>query len=276
MEKEIIKKGIDFSTFLNQYQEMDTKRQEFLTMISLVAPGTPLRQGINYIVQAQSGALIIIGNIEDKSLFEIGFTEDTNYTPHKLYELAKMDGAIIMDSDISIIKYSNTHLHPHTKIASLETGARHRVAERFAIQTGAISIAISQKRNTVTIYFKKNKYILRNLPEIMSACAQALQTFDNYKNGVKKLMDELTIREFRDTVQFLDLIEIIKVIETLRKVENDVERYVIELGIEGVLLDMRFKEMKSEISDYWYIVDSWLPCINFYTEIAFNHSTKVS
>ena len=44
------------------------------------------------------------------------------FRPQLLYELAKMDGAIIVNADLSRLAYANVQLMPDPTIASGETG----------------------------------------------------------------------------------------------------------------------------------------------------------
>src|ERR671925_1231440 len=124
-----------------------------LTAISRIAPGTPLRQGIDDIIRAREGALIVIGEPSELAfLFSGGIRLDQPFTPQLLYELAKMDGAIIINSSISKIAYANVQLMPDPTIPSSETGTRHRTAERVAKQTNALVISISQQRSTISLF----------------------------------------------------------------------------------------------------------------------------
>ena len=84
-----------------------------MEILKLIAPGTPLREGLDNILKAKTGALIIIG--DSKEILDIadgGFKIDENYTPARLYELAKMDGAIILSKDLKRILLANTQIIP--------------------------------------------------------------------------------------------------------------------------------------------------------------------
>src|SRR5213079_821923 len=79
-----------------------------LTAVSRIAPGTQLRQGIDDIIRAREGALIVIGEPSELSfLFSGGIRLDQAFTPQLLYELAKMDGAIIVNSAITRLAVAN-------------------------------------------------------------------------------------------------------------------------------------------------------------------------
>lgn len=116
--------------------------------LKIVAPGTPLREGLDNIINARIGALIVLGNT--KEVLDIvhggGFYINCEYTPSNIYELAKMDGAIILSTDLKRIIYANSQLLPCHHIHSKETGTRHKTAERVAKQTNTLVISISQKK----------------------------------------------------------------------------------------------------------------------------------
>ena len=131
----------------------------------MVAPGTPLREGIDNIIHARTGGLILIAEPEDVSfLFSGGIKLDIDYTPALLYQVAKMDGAIVLDPPAAKIRWANVQLMPDPTILSMETGTRHRTAERVSKQTKALVIAISQRRDVVSLYVEGMKYILQDIP----------------------------------------------------------------------------------------------------------------
>src|SRR5881392_3941087 len=146
-----------------------------LQSLDMVAPGTPLREGIDNIIHARTGGLILISEPEDASfLFSGGIKLDIDYTPALLYQVAKMDGAIVLSSNATKICWANVQLMPDPTILSLETGTRHRTAERVAKQTGALVIAISQRRDVVSLYVEGGKYVLEEIPTVLSKSNQGL------------------------------------------------------------------------------------------------------
>ena len=141
------------------------KTRELLATLRLLSPGTHLREGIDYIIQGKTGGLIVVGDTpEILDLIEGGFRINCQYTPARLYELAKMDGAIILSEDMKRIVRANVTLRVEPSIPSSETGLRHRSADKFAKQTEHIVLAVSQRRNTLTLYLKNQHYIFRERP----------------------------------------------------------------------------------------------------------------
>lgn len=220
------------------------KGKNFLKFLKLVSPGTSLGQGLKIILQAGTGGLIVVGDTEKVlSAIEGGFKVDCYLTPTSLAELAKMDGAIILSEDIKRILYANTQLVPDYLIPTGERGTRHRAAERMTKQTGCPVIAISQSRQTISLYQGGMKYVLKTLPELISKANQALQTLEGYRATFHEVLMQLELLEFQDEVRLLDVVKAIQRGQIIKKIKEEVERYVVELGEEARLIEMQLKEI---------------------------------
>ncbi|MBM3707434.1 MAG: DNA integrity scanning protein DisA [Actinobacteria bacterium] len=230
---------------------MKEKEEELLlSSLQRIAPGTDLRTGIEYILQAKTGALIVIGDSEQVlKLVDGGFYIGCTLTPAKFYELAKMDGAIILSHDAARILYANTHLYPNPLIKTAETGTRHRTAERVAKQTKALVISISQKRDAVTLYIDDIKYTLEEPRIVLSKANQALQTLSKYKEGWEYLIANLTIKELEDMVTLFDVVTVLQRSSIVQKTEKEVRKYIYELGTDGKLLNMQVEELMLNVID---------------------------
>ena len=166
-----------------------------------------------------------------------------------LYELAKMDGAIILSRDIKTILYANTQLTPDPMIPSFETGSRHRTAERVARQTGAMVIAISQRRNVITVYQANVRYILRDVSVILAKANQALQTLEKYKSVMEQALINLSALEFEDLVTLSDVVTVVQRAQMVARIDAEIERYIWELGSEGRLVSMQLEELMVNLED---------------------------
>ncbi len=220
------------------------KEENFLKFLKLVSPGTPLREGLKVILQADTGGLIVVGDTEKVlGTIEGGFKVNCWLTPTSLAELAKMDGAIILSEDIKRILYANTELVPDYLIPTGERGTRHRAAERMAKQTGCPVIAISQSRRTISLYQGNLKYVLKTLPELVSKANQALQTLEGYRATFHEVLTQLELLEFQDEVRLLDVVRVIQRGQIMKKIKEEIEGYVVELGEEARLIEMQLKEI---------------------------------
>jgi diadenylate cyclase len=219
-------------------------------MLTLVAPGTPLREGIDNVLRANTGGLIVVGyNDKIKDIVDGGFSINCKYSPASLYELAKMDGAIILNEDATKILYANTQLIPDTVIPSTETGIRHRTAERVARQTGNLVISISQRRNVITLYQGMIRYSLKEIGVILTKANQAIQTLEKYKVVFDQSVTNLGALEFEELVTFQEVTQVIHRIEMVLRIKNEIIKYVNELGVEGRLIRIQMEELVSNIEE---------------------------
>ncbi|MFZ5645654.1 MAG: DNA integrity scanning diadenylate cyclase DisA [Bacillota bacterium] len=228
---------------------------KLLKVLKTVAPGTPLREGLENILRAKTGALIVISDGEDiQEISEGGFQVNADFTPSNLYELAKMDGAIIISSDFKKIIAANTQLVPNLSIPSSETGIRHRTAERVAKQINCLSISISQRRCVITIYKGNIKYVLKDLGVILTKANQAVQTLEKYRAVFERVVTDLSILEFEEAVTVFDVAKSIQRAEMVLRVVKEIEKYICELGVEGRLITMQMEELVANVEDEGLLV----------------------
>ena len=220
-------------------------RQEprLVKALEMVAPGTALREGLDNILHARTGGLIVIGDPEELSfLFSGGIKLDIDYTPALLYQVAKMDGAIVLNGNATRITMANVQLMPDPTILSLETGTRHRTAERVSKQTDALVIAISQRREVVSLYVDGTKYILEDIPVVLAKANQALATLDKYRTRLDQVSTRLTALEFEGGATLHDVLTVLQRSELVTRMAVEIERYIVELGTEGRLIEMQLEE----------------------------------
>jgi len=209
----------------------------------MVAPGTALREGIDNIVHARTGALIVVGDADDLAfLFSGGLKLEIDYTPAFLYQLAKMDGALVLSANATKIVWANVQLTPDPTILTLETGTRHRTAERISKQTEALVIAISQRREVVSLYVDGAKYILEDIPVVLAKANQALATLDKYRSRLDQVSTRLTALEFEGGTTLHDVLTVLQRAELVTRMGVEIERYIVELGTEGRLIEMQLDE----------------------------------
>lgn len=218
--------------------------------LKVVAPGTTLRDGLENIVRAKTGALIVVGDKEGvMNIVDGGFKINSETTPANLYELAKMDGAIVLSNDSKKIIIANAQLVPDSSISSKETGTRHRTAERVAKQTGELVISISQRRNVISLYKGNNKYVLKDVSEILSKANQAIQTLEKYKVVLNQAMINLSALEFENLATVFDATKVLQRTEMVMRIAAEIERYILELGNEGRLIQMQLEELTNDVED---------------------------
>lgn len=215
-----------------------------LEAIARVAPGTELRQGIDDIIRSHEGALIVMGNPEDLAfLYSGGIRIDQPFTPQLLYELSKMDGAIVVDEHCRRLAYANVQLMPDPTIPSQETGTRHRTAERVAKQTGSLVVSISQQRETVTVFVGHGRYQLDPIANVLAKTNQALTALDTAQKRLEQVLTRLTGLEFQGAATLDDVLIVLKRAETVSRMVGEIASDCVELGTEGRLMRMQLEEL---------------------------------
>jgi diadenylate cyclase len=229
----------------DEKHELEARQDpRLLRALDTVAPGTPLREGIDNIVHARTGGLILVGEAEEVSfMFSGGIKLDVDYSPALLYQLAKMDGAIVLDPGTLRILWANVQLMPDPTILSMETGTRHRTAERVSKQSKALVIAISQRREVVSLYVEGIKYILEDIPSVLSKANQGLATLEKYRARLDRASTRLTQLEFSGDAVLHDVLFVLQRAELVTRMAGEVERWIIELGAEGRLIEMQLEEL---------------------------------
>jgi diadenylate cyclase len=219
-----------------------------IKVLQMVAPGTVFYEGLENILRARTGALIVIGDTEKvMKVVDGGYHINADLNPASLYELAKMDGAIILSGDAKKILLANTHLTPDSIIPTRETGSRHRTAERVAVQTGELVIAISQRRNLITLFKGNERHVLRDVGTILAKANQALQTLEKYKSVLDQALVNLSALEFEDLVTLTDVCTVVQRTAMVSRIAKEIEFYIYELGTEGRLVNMQLEELMFDL-----------------------------
>ena len=233
---------------MNEQSQRHSK--ELLSALAAVAPGRPLREGLDRILKAGMGALIVIGDgPEVLNISSGGFLVNASFTPQRLSELAKTDGAIVLTPDAGYIARANVHLVPNPNVPTEETGTRHRTAERVARSIGVPVISVSEDMAVVTVYTKNERYQLESIPAILGRCNQALQTLERYKTRLDEVSGNLTSLEIEDIVTLRDVVTILQRAELVARISFEIEQYLTELGTDGRLVRLQLRELIAGVED---------------------------
>ncbi|QWU15776.1 diadenylate cyclase [Paenibacillus sophorae] len=232
----------------------DYQLENMNDLLRLAAPGTSFREGLENVLRAKTGALIVVGySPEVMEVVDGGFSINCDFSPNYLYELAKMDGAIILSEDLKRILYANTQLIPDPSISSIETGIRHRTAERVAKQTGKLVVSISQRRNIITLYQGSIRYALKDIGVILTKANQAIQTLEKYKAVLTQSLTNLSASEYEGIVSVPEVVGVIQRVEMVLRIKMEIKRYITELGNEGRLISMQMEELVGNTEE-----EAWL------------------
>jgi diadenylate cyclase len=235
--------------FTRSPSDDDPRRDpHLLAAIETIAPGTPIRQAVDDVIRSHEGALIVIGDpVELSFLYSGGIRLDAPFRPQLLYELAKMDGAIIVDAAIKRLAWANVQLMPDSTIPSEETGTRHRTAERVAKQTGALVVSVSQQRETVTVFVGPGRYQLDPVADVLAKTNQALGTLETYRQRLEQVLTRLTALEFQNAVVLDDVLVTLQRAEMTSRMAERITRDCVELGSEGRLIRLQLEELVGNV-----------------------------
>jgi diadenylate cyclase len=218
--------------------------------LARVSPGTPLRDGIDRIVRAKAGALLVLTDEpEVLAICSGGFLVDAPFSPQRLSELAKMDGAIIISTDGGRIARANVHLVPDPTVPTSETGTRHRTAERVARSLDVPVISASEEMGVINVYAGGTKRQLQEVGRLLDRANQALQTLERYKLRLDDAISNLTALEIEDVVTVRDVVSVVQRGEMVHRIADEIETMIVELGVDARLLRLQLDETYSEFDD---------------------------
>lgn len=220
--------------------------QSLRSALTMVAPGTPLRSGLERILAGRTGALIVLGiDRAVESLCDGGFRLDLEFSPTRLRELAKMDGALLLSSDASRILGANIQLMPDPALPTVESGTRHRTAERVAIQTGRPVIAVSHSMGVISLYYAGTRHAVADSATILARANQALATLHRYRARLDEVTHSLSVQEIEDTTTLREALTVLQRLLMVRRIADEISGNVIELGTDGRLLGLQLEELLS-------------------------------
>jgi len=229
--------------------------------LGAIAPGRLLRDGLDRILQANMGALIVVGDgPEVLAICSGGLLLDAEFSPQRLSELAKMDGAIILAADASRIARANVHLVPNPNVPTTETGTRHRTAERVARSIDVPVIAVSEDMAVITLYRGDAKHALDSVARLLGRANQALQTLERYRDRLDAVTTSLSALEVEDLVTVRDVITVLQRAEMVRRIAEEIEGYIVGLGADGRLAHLQLDELLAGVEDERrHVVRDYLP-----------------
>ena len=220
--------------------------RELTGALKLVAPGTGLRDAIDNIIRAHTGALIVVSNprkLEKMNLISGGIRLETEFTPMRLYELAKMDGALIVSPDVSYIHYANVQLTPDPALPSGETGLRHLAGHRTAQETGDLVVVVSERRRVVSLYQGSHgPHVLEEIAVVLSKANSALATLEKYTRRLREETRTLTLHEYEGVATLREAVSAVATFEYSVRIAGEIENYIRELGQEGRLVEMQLEQ----------------------------------
>jgi diadenylate cyclase len=250
---EIVQEEVENGSLISNQEDLEIKKEleaeqqeariDIFEILKIVSPGTALRIALEDVLRADMGALVVVMNDKVEGLIEGGFKVNCKFTPQKLVELCKMDGAVILSEDLKKILYANVLMIPSPQIPTGETGTRHKAAERTAIQASTLVIAVSERRRKISLYYNEMKYVLRNAEEILRRATGTLQILEKQREIYDDLLTNLNVLEVTGLVSLSDVCSILQRIEMINRIDDALKKSIVELGKEGNIIKMRLREL---------------------------------
>ena len=223
--------------------------------LAMAAPGRPLRDGLDRILRAKRGGLVVVGDGPNVlSICSGGFLLDSEFSPQRLSELAKMDGAIILAADASRIARANVHLMPDASIPTTETGTRHRTAERVARSIDVPVLSVSAAMSVIAVYRNDVKHTIQPTGWLHDRTDQALATMQRFRSRFDVALNSLSILEVEDTVSVVDVVGVVQSAEMVLRIAEEVDGYLVELGEDGRLVGLQSAELVDGVAPTLHLV----------------------
>ncbi len=229
--------------------------EELAGALELVAPGTELREAIENVIRAHNGALIVVSRpekLEELGIISGGMKLGLEFAPMRLYELAKMDGAIVLSPDMSVVHYANVQLSPDPSYESRETGMRHLAGHRTAQQTGDLVIVVSERRRVLSLY--RGDYgplVLEDIGVVLSKANSAIATLEKFTRRLREEARALTVHEYDGAVTLREVVGAVGNFEYAVRIAGEVGAYVRELGSEGRLVEMQLEQAFHDVPEQY-------------------------
>lgn len=225
-----------------------------------IAPGTPLRDGLDRIRLGHTGALVVLGtNATVRKVSTGGFQVDCEFSPTALRELAKMDGGIVLSSDLDRILAAGVHFTPSARLPTQETGTRHRTADRVAMQTNIPAVTVSATMGTITLFMAGLRYPIESSERILGRAEQALATLHRYRARLDEELSRLSVAELANLVTVADLARTVQAWEMTRRLSEELQGYLEALGTDGWLLELQYYELSLGIDHISQLIEADYP-----------------
>ena len=233
--------------------DRDNIKQRLAEAVRLTAPGQPLRSALDMIIAGHLGALICVGDVDNVlAAGNDGFPLNISFTSNRLFELSKMDGAIVIDGSLSQILRANFHLNPDPSLATSETGMRHRTAARMSVLTDAIVISVSERRAVVNVYVHGKSFQLETVAEIMSSVNQLMATLQTTRASLDRSLLRLSTLELDNYATLADIAGIFSNFELLQQAKDGLKLCIEKLGSQGKLVRLQLEQLAGESMDDEY------------------------
>jgi diadenylate cyclase len=204
-----------------------------------------MRYALERIIQQGKGGLVVLGqNDRVKAASSGGFTlNGASFTPARLAELSKMDGGIILNDSWEDILAANVHFVPDGSIPTDETGARHRTAERLALEAEIPVVAVSEGRRVATLFYGDHKIELATPTEVAAYVNHELQTLERLRKRLDESEHRLTRLEVSGLATNRGVVTVVQRAELARRLGSVIRDRTRTLGDEGRIATIQLNDL---------------------------------
>ena len=240
---------------MGEHQETQSLDQRMERAMRETAPGTALRRALDMIIAGRLGALICVGDQEAVlAAGNDGFPLNISFTANRLFELSKMDGAIVIDRDLTQILRANFHLNPDPSLPTSETGMRHRTAARMSLLTNAMVISVSERRQVVNVFLGGRSFEIKTVAELMTMVNQLLVTLQTTRQSLDRNLLRLTTLELDNYVTLADISKIFFYFEVLMVATEELDDLIDQLGTEGRTIAMQREQLVGDMDEEYTLM----------------------
>jgi diadenylate cyclase len=229
-----------------------------LELLRRFAPGTPLRTAAELVMAQGTGALVLIGTGPKVDEVVTGgfWLDDAPFTAQRLAELAKMDGGIVIDENVTVIKAANVHFMPDPDIETDETGTRFRTAERLALDTGRAVLAVSEEGHLRAEVFSGNaRFTLQSVTDLLAEANQRLQSLERMRHQFNESVIRLDRYEVDGLASIRDAVGVIQRAAVIRSIGRDLDTIAAEIGDEASLLTLQAEDLEDGVAEIAELVN---------------------
>lgn len=204
-----------------------------------------MRRALERVIQQGRGGLVVLGSSSKVAAASSGGFKlvSATFTPARLAELSKMDGGIVLDDAWSNILEANVHFVPDGSIDTDETGARHRTAERMAVETGKPVVAVSEGRRVATLFYLDQKIELAQPTEVAAHVNQELQSLDRLRARLDEAEARLNRLEVGGLATYRSAVTVLQRAELVERLGTQVSARALTLGEAAQLVNLQLDDL---------------------------------
>ena len=208
-----------------------------------------MRRALERVIQQGKGGLVVLGSSAELTAASSGGFKliGASFTPARVAELSKMDGGIVLDDAWANILEANVHFIPDGTINTDETGARHRTAERLAVQTSKPVVAVSEGRRIATLFYEGQNLELAQPTEVAAHVNQELQSLDRLRGRLDEAETRLNRLEVSGLTTYRSAVTVLQRAELVKRLGRQVTDRALTMGEEARIVHLQLNDLLSGV-----------------------------